>query len=48
MVGQALVWRCIGKVPAPVPGMDGLVVIEALRKGQIRMPVLVQSALDKV
>jgi DNA-binding NarL/FixJ family response regulator len=48
MVGQAPVWRCIGKVPASVPGMDGLVVIEALRKGQIRMPVLVLNALDTV
>lgn len=31
-----------------LPGMDGVVVIEALRKGQMRMPVLVLSALDSV
>jgi two-component system OmpR family response regulator len=31
-----------------LPGMDGVVVIEALRKGQMRMPVLVLSALDTV
>jgi two-component system, OmpR family, response regulator len=31
-----------------LPGMDGVVVIEALRKAQMRMPVLVLSALDTV
>jgi two-component system, OmpR family, response regulator len=31
-----------------LPGMDGVVVIEALRKDQMRMPVLVLSALDTV
>ena len=31
-----------------LPGMDGLLVIEALREGQMRMPVLVLSALDAV
>lgn len=31
-----------------LPDMDGIVVIEALRKGPTRMPVLVLSALDTV
>lgn len=31
-----------------LPGMDGVVVIEAMRKGGMRMPVLVLSALDTV
>jgi two-component system OmpR family response regulator len=31
-----------------LPDMDGVVVIEALRKDQMRMPVLVLSALDTV
>jgi two-component system, OmpR family, response regulator len=31
-----------------LPDMDGVVVIEALRKDQMRMPVLVLSALDPV
>ena len=31
-----------------LPGMDGVVVIEALRKDHMRMPVLVLSALDTV
>jgi two-component system OmpR family response regulator len=31
-----------------LPGMDGLLVIEALRKSQMWMPVLVLSALDTV
>jgi two-component system, OmpR family, response regulator len=31
-----------------LPDMDGVVVIEALRKGQMRTPVLVLSALDTV
>src|SRR5258707_3798839 len=31
-----------------VPGMDGLTVIEALRKDQVRTPVLVLSALGAV
>jgi two-component system, OmpR family, response regulator len=31
-----------------LPGMDGMVVIEALRKGRMWMPVLVLSALDTV
>ncbi len=31
-----------------LPGMDGLAVIEALRKDQVRTPVLVVSALDAV
>lgn len=31
-----------------LPGMDGLLVIEALRKCQMSMPVLVLSALDTV
>ena len=31
-----------------LPGMDGLTVIEALRKDQVRTPVLVLSALGAV
>jgi two-component system, OmpR family, response regulator len=31
-----------------LPDMDGVVVIEALRKGHMRMPLLVLSALDTV
>jgi two-component system OmpR family response regulator len=31
-----------------LPGMDGLVVIEALRRDQVRIPVLVLSALNSV
>jgi CheY-like chemotaxis protein len=31
-----------------LPDMDGVVVIEALRDGHLRMPVLVLSALDRV
>src|SRR5260370_12403318 len=31
-----------------LPGMDGLTVIEALRKEQVRTPVLVLSALGAV
>lgn len=31
-----------------LPDMDGIVVIEALRKGPTRIPVLVLSALDRV
>ena len=31
-----------------LPDVDGLVVIEALRKSDLRMPVLVLSALDTV
>ncbi|SIO45129.1 two-component system, OmpR family, response regulator [Bradyrhizobium erythrophlei] len=31
-----------------LPDMDGVVAIEALRKGQMRIPVLVLSALDTV
>jgi two-component system OmpR family response regulator len=31
-----------------LPGLDGLAVVEALRKGEMRTPVLVVSALDAV
>jgi two-component system, OmpR family, response regulator len=31
-----------------LPDIDGVVVIEALRKGHMRMPLLVLSALDTV
>jgi two-component system OmpR family response regulator len=31
-----------------LPGMDGLLIVEALRKSQVRIPVLVLSALDAV
>ena len=35
-------------VDRPLPGMDGLTVIEALRNDQVRTPVLVLSALGAV
>jgi len=35
-------------VDRPLPGMDGLTVIEALRSDQVRTPVLVLSALGAV
>jgi two-component system OmpR family response regulator len=31
-----------------LPGMDGMTIVEALRKGAVRMPVLVLSALGAV
>jgi two-component system, OmpR family, response regulator len=41
-------WPDVVIIDRMLPDMDGVVVIEALRKGQMRTPVLVLSALDTV